>query len=182
MRVEVRDEVGTGARIPGDLRSQIEAALEVVPAHNLAGLGLILLRKSTDLGIRKSKQRIKTSRRGVGRSELLGYYQHGAKNRPAQIDLLVDNILDGWPRWVLFSSFVRETQVLPVLYHEIGHHIHATVSIPGNREKIADRFSKKFTSAYFKRRYRSWRWLLIAIRSLLRKYLALKAALSSRSR
>ena len=57
------------------------------------------------------------------------------------IEIFVDNVLRGWEKgWWLKLGFLREGQIGDVLFHEIGHHIHYTVS-PEYREKedVADR-------------------------------------------
>jgi hypothetical protein len=64
------------------------------------------------------------------------------------------------PHWYLRVPVVRDILLSSVLFHEIGHHIHATAQ-PEFREKedVADKWKSKLQRRYLRGRYP---WLIKA--------------------
>jgi hypothetical protein len=62
--------------------------------------------------------------------------------------------------------------VAQTLYHEIGHHIHYTIR-PEYKEKedVADRWSKKLTAKFLRRKY----WYIIPIAKTIGFFTRLRA-------
>ncbi len=101
-------------------------------------------------------RRHKTWSRGkkVPLADSMASYQHAWKGQQAWIRVLVDNVLADIPRWALRLPAVPTVCLAMVLYHEVGHHIHAT-SRPEHRERedVADQWSKRLTRRLVLQRY-----------------------------
>jgi hypothetical protein len=74
----------------------------------------------------------------------------------------VDNIvaIDRGKRFFIVTQFLRDHRFGDVLFHEIGHHIHATIK-PEHREKedVADVWGKKLRTNFAREKY----WYLIRV-------------------
>lgn len=82
-----------------------------------------------------------------------GLYHYAQKGKTAWLEIFVDRILEGWDRgfW-LKLPLVRDFLLAPVLFHEIGHHIHATVRPEfQEREDVADRWQVKLETIYYRK-------------------------------
>ena len=94
---------------------------------------------------------------------MLGLY-HGSQKRPheaAWIEIFVDQVLRGAPRWALYFRIVRATLLGHTLFHEIGHHIHAwTQPEHREREDVADDWAKRLYRDYVRRRHPILRLIL----------------------
>jgi hypothetical protein len=139
---------------PGNPRSQVGVALRYVPEKRLAGLGSILLTNTAALS--RAERRAKTWSRGkkVRSAKSLASYRRAWNNNPAAIRVLLDNVFAGWPWWLVMIPPLRTAGLARVLYHEIGHHIHAT-SRPEHREPedVADLWSTRLMRRLARRRY-----------------------------
>jgi hypothetical protein len=132
---------------PYNVERIVRVLLRYVPEEHLAGLDCIVLTNSTST--RKLRRGKTWSRsRKVRMVECLGFY-HGRR-----IELLVDNILESLPPFVMRWPFMRNSQVGLVLYHEIGHHIHFTKR-PEFREKedVADEWKIRLMRGFVWTRY-----------------------------
>ncbi|MDA8021287.1 MAG: hypothetical protein MPN21_27955 [Thermoanaerobaculia bacterium] len=159
MRVKVVCAFGD-YKPPRGLPKMIGEAMALVPERYLAGLELILLRDSSSLRPSKAKQSLGRGRRRGPRSRTRGVYIHANKEAGAQIELYIDNIFRGVKRILLYAPGVKATHLVPVLYHEVGHHIHSSRSIPKNREAVAEEYSEEFSKLYYRHKYSRWRFLL----------------------
>jgi hypothetical protein len=96
-----------------------------------------------------------------------GLYHGKWQGKPAWIEIFVDKTMydNGRYRWVLRVPFIRDIFLSNVLFHEIGHHIHATAQ-PEYREKedVADQWKVKLQKCYMRSRYP----MLLAIVRLMR--------------
>src|SRR5262249_45917692 len=85
-------------------------------------------------------------------SQVLGLYHHASRTDAAWIELFLDRIYGDAPAWMMRSRFLRTLMLAPTLYHEIGHHIHAT-STPEHRERepVADDWSRRLRRIHLRR-------------------------------
>ncbi|MGA9731859.1 MAG: hypothetical protein WBQ83_14320 [Candidatus Acidiferrales bacterium] len=73
----------------------------------------------------------------------------------------VDNILKGMPGWILKVPMARYPGFGEVLYHEIGHHIHAVHEpVHEGKENVAEDWSKRLGRQFFRAHY----WYLVPFR------------------
>lgn len=78
--------------------------------------------------------------RKYARNECRGFYHAERRGEPAWIELVVDNI--------------RDMIIGNVLYHEIGHHLHATIgSASSGGEESADDWSRRLNRVHFRKHY-----------------------------
>jgi len=136
---------------PFDVRPLLLRMLRSLPPEYLVGLDSIVL-TSTDTFSRK-RRRSKTRSRGrtVKVVKTLGLYHRGQEGKNAWIEIFVDRIFDGWERgfW-LKLPLARDFLLAPVLFHEIGHHIHTTIRPEfREREDVADRWQVKLETIYY---------------------------------
>lgn len=119
---------------PTDVRGHIEMLLSRLRPSQVQGLASVVLTNRAALS--HDGRRHKTRARGkkVPLAESLGSYQQAWKGQPPGIRVLVDNALGDIPRWALRLPVVPTVCLAMVLYHEVGHHIHAT-SQPEPRER-----------------------------------------------
>jgi hypothetical protein len=87
-------------------------------------------------------------------SRVQGYYSKTWHGQPAFIRLYLDKIYAPVPRYVAWSKFVAFVVIGRVLFHELGHHIHATAR-PEYKEKedVAEVWSKKLMRNAVRKRY-----------------------------
>jgi hypothetical protein len=72
--------------------------------------------------------------------------------------LYVDNITQGWPGWLAKLPLVRYMPTGEVLYHEMGHHIHAAHRpVYKGKEDVAEYWRRKLWSRFMRQRY----WYLV---------------------
>ncbi len=145
---------------PCNAKRIVETLLRYVPPEYLLGLRSIVLTNSS--GLSRDRRREKTWSRNhkVRMAESLGSYTRATRNSAASIQILVDNIVDSFPRFVLCVAPLRNIFFADVLYHEVGHHIHATRR-PEYREKeaVAEAWSAKLSRDFIQSRY----WYLFPV-------------------
>jgi hypothetical protein len=110
--------------------------------------------------------KVSSRKRRYPRSQVLGLYHGAHREGRAWIELFVDNIAATTPRYGQIP-IVRDLSFGKVLFHEIGHHAHATVA-PEHREKedVAGAWAKKLGKKFMRRKY----WFLIPLLPLLRAW------------
>lgn len=142
---------------PLDFEPILREALDTVPSPLVGGLDSVILRDLASLGRREKSSRY-VSRGGRRRKTLpqaKGLYYPADGSRSARIELFLDNILEEQPRWMFRIPMIREYLVAGVLFHEIGHHIHAALKPTGEeKEDVADRWKIRLF-----RRYGTQKWL-----------------------
>ena len=152
---------------PSQLRALIEELLNAVPPNYLVGLNTILL---TNQGAMSRDQRRKKVPGRKGKSSLVearGAYYRATNSSPAYVLLLVDNTLVSWPAWVLRVPYFRYEVLSEVLYHEIGHHIHAVhYPVHEGQENVAEHWQRKLNEIFLRRRYWYLRPILYPARKL----------------
>jgi hypothetical protein len=152
---------------PKWVRPTVDALLSAVPAAYLSSLESIVLTDGASVGIGKT-HRIKG--RKFNLRDCKGFYRRAHGGAGASIDLVVDNVLDGYPRF--FFGFVpfREQVIAGVLFHEIGHHLDATIGAgAATGEATAEDWGRRLSGSYFQRRYRWFRPLARILLPLVRR-------------
>jgi hypothetical protein len=139
---------------PVSFRQNVETLLRYVPAKYLVGLKTIVLTNRAALSRDKRRQKTWSRNRKVHLAESLGSYTRAWKSSPATVWLYVDNISSGWGKGWKWLPLLRYLATADVLYHEIGHHIHAEHRpIHEGRENIAELWSKKLTGKFLREYY-----------------------------
>jgi hypothetical protein len=134
----------------------VERMLAHTPEKYLTDLGTVVLSEKGTFNRKRRRMRVPRRGRKIGLVHAAGLYHREWKGERAWIELFVDSIL-GESRWPRFP-IARDVVLGMVLFHELGHHVHATTR-PEFREKedVADDWSKKFLGNYFRKEYRhSW--------------------------
>lgn len=133
----------------------VERMLASVPPKYLVGLSEVVLTNSSGLPRKLRRSVTKSRKRKVKSAEAGGLYHQAWQGNRAWIEIFVDNILRNWEKgWWLSIRFYRESLIGDLLFHEIGHHIHATVQ-PEFREKedVADGWKLRLTRQYIRFRH-----------------------------
>ncbi len=124
--------------------------LACVPKQYLVGLDQVVLTDAEGQPRRERRKKTYSRKRKVSLIKSLGFYRHARHDSRAYIQLYIDCIYPSGrpePNWyeraiapLLRPAFVR-VRLAFVLYHEIGHHIHAE-QCPEHREKenVADMY------------------------------------------
>jgi len=140
---------------PDGTRKSIEELLQSVPKEQLAGLKNVVLTNAEALtGARKRRWSWSRGRKVRHGSQVAGLYHHASKTEPAWVEIFVEKAYAGIPSWALRVSFVRGATLGSVLYHEVGHHIHATQT-PEHREReaVADAWKHRLSRLHVRRRH-----------------------------
>jgi hypothetical protein len=139
---------------PMNFRRTVETLLQYVPPKYLVGLKTIVLTNQAGLTSKKRKQRTWSRNRKVRLAECLGSYHRASKSSPATIWLYVDNIVESGISWWNRVPVLRYVVVSHVLYHEIGHHIHAVHRpVYEEKEDVADDWSGMLTRRFYSKHY-----------------------------
>lgn len=152
---------------PRQLRALIEELLNAVPPKYLVGLKTILLTNQTAMTRDQRRQKVSGRKDKDGLAEARGAYYRATNSSPAYVLLLVDNTLISWPPWVLRVPYFRYAVLSEVLYHEIGHHIHAVYQpVHEGQENVAEDWQRKLNGIFLRRRYWYLRTILYPARKL----------------
>jgi hypothetical protein len=140
---------------PFDVAPIVERMLASVPPKYLIGLKEVVLTNSSGLSRKRRRSVTKSRKHKVKIVEARGLYHQAWHDNLAWIEILVDNTLKYWEKgWWLKLSFLRESALGDVLFHEIGHHIHFTTR-PEYREKedVADTWKVRLERIYLRGRH-----------------------------
>jgi hypothetical protein len=171
----------SGYTPPFDVVPVVEKMLASVPQKYLIGLSSVVLTNSSGLSRKLRRSVTKARKRKVKIVEAGGLYHAALHGNRAWIEIFVDNKLRGVERsWWLKIAYVRETALAGVLFHEIGHHIHAT-SHPEYRDKedVADSWKLKLNRQYFRNQHPWVRLFAYPLRPLLRLIIRILKAKSA---
>jgi hypothetical protein len=155
-------------RPPFNVSHSVTRLLASVPAEYLIGLGEIVLTSTECLPRSRRRSVTKSRGRKVRIVTVRGLYHAAWQGKDARIEIFVDNSLDGMSRtWWLKLPLLREIVIADVLFHEIGHHIHATRR-PEHREKedVAEYWKYKLEARFFRKEY----WWLVPFVTWLRVF------------
>jgi hypothetical protein len=158
----------TGYTPSFDVKAAVEKMVATVPSKFLVGLEEVVLTNTADLPRRVRRAVTKSRRKKVRMIEARGLYHPAWKNRPAWIEIFVDNTLRAWERgWWLKFPWYREILIGDVLFHEMGHHIHFSVR-PEHREKedVADAWKVRLSRNYSRKARPLLRAILKTLRFL----------------
>jgi hypothetical protein len=145
---------------PPRLRGWVEELLNDVPAKYLVGLSTVILTNQNALTRDQRRQKIWGRKRKYRLAEVRGAYYGATKFRPAYVLLLVDNILRSVPSWVLRMPLLCYTEISEVLYHEVGHHIHAVhARVHDGKENVAEDWQRKLKRRFVRKHY----WFLLPV-------------------
>jgi hypothetical protein len=142
-------------------RTTVEDLLTAVPREHLKRLGSVVLTNSAALTGGRKRSWSWSRGRKARHADVAGLYHCGHKGQDAWIELFVDRIVAGPPAWLLRIRFVRTMFFGPVLFHEIGHHIHARMR-PEHRERedVADDWAQRLGRQYLRERHAAIRTIL----------------------
>lgn len=144
---------------PVDVYRSVRVLLKYVPAEHLAGLRLIVLTNSEEVG-KQIRGKIFSDKDRVRPADCTGLYSKG------RVLLLVDQILAQYPEAFFLVPPFKTFVIAEVLYHEIGHHIHR-LQQPGYRagkETVADEWKETLLQRFLLQRY----WYLAKLIQILR--------------
>jgi hypothetical protein len=145
---------------PANFRKLLFDLLRDVPPKYLAGLKTVILSNKSALTRDQRKRKLWSRTRNIRMADALGSYKAAWRSAPASITLYVDNIVRREPGFIWKIPAVRYLPIASVVYHEIGHHIHAVHEpVYKGKEDVADYWSRRLGRAFFKRRY----WYLIPV-------------------
>ncbi|MGB6995498.1 MAG: hypothetical protein WBG00_19915 [Thermoanaerobaculia bacterium] len=143
---------------PIDVNRVVSRLLSDTASRYQIGLASVVLTNAS--GLSHDRRREKTRHRGrkVGIAEIRGAYHQKWQGDPAWVEVFVDNTLNGIPLWLLRLPILQDAIVADVLFHEIGHHLHATQA-PEHREPedVAERWERRLWRQYARRHY----WYLL---------------------
>jgi hypothetical protein len=148
----------------------VRRMLDSVPDKYLSGLNEVALTNTSGMSRERRRAVTKSRKRKVRMLDARGLYHPAWNNRPAWIEIFVDNILRGWEKGLwLYIPFMREGGLAEVLFHEIGHHIHYTTRPEHKeREDVADVWKARLQRNYSRARHPWLRAITSPFRFLIR--------------
>jgi len=155
----------SGYAPPFDPEPIVTRLVESVPPGYLVGLSEIVLTNSSGLSRQLRRSVTKSRSRTVRISSVRGLYHSARNDGRAWIEVFVDNTLEPLRKgWWLKIPFVREFAIKDVLFHETGHHIHATVRPEfREREDVADVWKVRLDREYLRHRHPVLRALMLTV-------------------
>lgn len=145
---------------PCDVKRIITLLLRYVPPENLVGLKTILLTNREALSRDERLQKTWSRNHKIRVADALGLYYRATSHSGARIQLHVDNILRRCPKSLLWLQPIVNITLSDVLYHELGHHVHATRRPEyRGKEDVADKWKDKFNREFVISRY----WYLFPV-------------------
>jgi hypothetical protein len=144
----------------------VERLLGSLAEAHTRGLSAIVLTNSARLTGRKGGRRSRRNRGGV----TTGKYHPVWNGEAAWIELIVDEIVRSIPKPLHKLQLARDLAFGRVLFHEIGHHLHAVVGSAGREgESSAEAWQNKLSRIHLQKRYRYLRPLVPVLRVIARK-------------
>jgi hypothetical protein len=145
---------------PARFRSIVDDLVRCVPPEFLVGLQSITLTNQSALGRNQKRKKTWSRNRKIRLADALGYYTPATRSSRAAIVLYVDNITERWDVWFAKLPLVRYMPAGDVLYHEIGHHIHAAHRpVYKGKEDVAEYWRRKLFLRFMRQRY----WYLVPL-------------------
>jgi hypothetical protein len=138
-------------RPPAWVSRIVKQLLHSLADQHVAGLSAIVLTESAL--IRKGRSR-RVAGKKYAMKECLGFYRRRWQGEPPAIFLIVDNIVGGKPPLCWRLPFSRDIFLGEVLFHEVGHHLNATVgSLAGGEEASAEEWERRLWRIHFRTKY-----------------------------
>jgi hypothetical protein len=133
-----------------------------LPEDPVRDLARIVLTNSTALDHRRRRTPVFHRGRRVPIRTVSGMYHHAWRGEAPWIELLVDNLekrFSPLPLWLCRFPPLADFHFGTTLFHEIGHHIHATQGPSGREvEDVADSWSARLLRHHMLRQYPWLRW------------------------
>jgi hypothetical protein len=149
---------------PSWVRSTVNRLLSSLSDAHVAGLSAVVLTESAKISDGKSRR---VAGKKYRLNACLGLYRPRRGGEPPAIFLIVDNILDQerLPR----LQIARDVALGEVLFHEVGHHLHATIgSHASGNEAAAEAWERRLSRLHLRKRYWYLRPVVKALRSAAR--------------
>ena len=108
---------------PRWLRPTVVRLLSSIPETYQNGLASIVLTNAARVAGRKSYRRQRKNRHAL----MVGGYHPRAKGSEPWIEIIADRTISPADRSLSFFQWARDIVVARVLFHELGHHLHATI-------------------------------------------------------
>ncbi len=145
---------------PIDVSGVVSRLLTGSAARYQIGLATVVLTNASGLSHDRRRQKTWSRGRKVPIAKSRGLYHQEWHGDPAWVEVFVDNTLKGIPLWLLRLPILQDAVVADVLFHEIGHHLHATQA-PEHRERedVAERWERRLWRQYARRQY----WYLLPL-------------------
>jgi hypothetical protein len=158
---------------PSWVKHTVCELLDSLSVRHTGGLSSIVLTDSAQIGKGKTRR---VGGRKYARQACLGFYRRRWRGEPPAVFLIVDNIIRTRPNWFWPLPFSRDVALGAVLFHEIGHHLNASVaSLAGGEEASADEWKRRLSGIHFRRKYwyirpvrKPLRFVLLGLRALVR--------------
>jgi hypothetical protein len=145
---------------PPTFRRLVEDLLKAVPPRYLVGLKTIILTNHAAGTRAQKRHKVWSRNRKIRLTDALGYYSAATRSSQATIVLHVDRILKGMRPWELRAPLLCYMPIAIVLYHEIGHHIHAEHKpVHEGKENVAEDWSNKLGGPFYRQHY----WYLMPV-------------------
>jgi hypothetical protein len=145
---------------PPTFRRLVQDLLRAVPRRYFLGLKTIILTNKAGESRDRKRQKVWSRNRKIKLVDAQGYYSPATRSSEATIVLHVDNILQGMRPWELKAPLLCYEPLATVLYHEIGHHIHAKHKpVYKGKEDIAEDWSGKLSARFYRQHY----WYLMPL-------------------
>jgi hypothetical protein len=136
-----------------------------VSAEKTAGLSIVLTESAR---MPKGKTH-RVGGRKYAMKECLGFYRGRWRGDPATVFIIVDNVIARRSWWFWHLPLSRDVVLGAVLFHEIGHHLNATIgSLAGGEEASADNWERRLSRLHLRTKCRYLRPVRAPLRFVLR--------------
>jgi hypothetical protein len=130
--------------------ADIERLLSALDSRHLIGLNGVVLSAHQGLNRKRRRAKTRSRRRKVAIRAAHGLYHREWYGSPASIELFVDAMLAGLPRFLFRWTTLKDLILARVLFHELGHHLHATQAPEhAEPEDVAERWRMRLTREAF---------------------------------
>jgi hypothetical protein len=148
---------------PSWVRPTVERMLVCFSTEHVHGLAAVWLTDSASIDQGKTHR---VRGRKYQNRKCLGFYHSRSPGSDAWIELVVDNILARrLPRPLDRFRIARDMALARTLFHEVGHHLHATGRSAGRTgEAGAEAWRRRLSRIYFRKNYRIRVAILATIR------------------
>ena len=138
---------------PFDVRWYVEKLLDSVDEKYKKKLRYVVLTNKETLSTRRHRQKFKVKGRKTDMKHVLGLY-HTLNDKTGSIELFMDDIIPQEEDFVLRFGLIRAHIIGKVLFHELGHHVHANFK-PKHEDKeiMADQWQKDFWKNYVRKNH-----------------------------
>jgi hypothetical protein len=137
-----------------DVSATVHQLLDALPPQYVGQLQSVVLTNHAALSRQARRRRVWAKGRKFEVRDTLGSYMPAWRGERPWIQLLIDQIFDArYGPW-LRLRYVRTMMLARPLYHEVGHHLHATLYPDArDREAVADQWSDRLRRDFHRRQY-----------------------------